>query len=473
MPSVPHPSVFVLDKHKKPLMPCSSARARELLRKGKAVVHRVRPFAIRLKDRAGGDTQPVRVCLDPGSKTTGLAIVREATALTPAPDPEEDGPVRHVLFKAELVHRGPVIRKQMEQRKGYRKGRRSRNLRHRAPRFDNRRPARGTLPPSLRHRVETVTSWVRRFVRWAPVTAISQELVRFDTQAMVRPGIEGAEYQQGTLAGYELREYLLEKWDRKCAYCDKEGVPLQVEHVRAKSKGGGSRPSDLAIACGPCNQKKGARPVAEFLARQPARLAKILAHITAPLSDAAAINATRWALRDTLATTGLPVETASGGRTKWNRSRLKVPKTHANDALCVGRVAAVAGWPMASLGIRCTGRGSYQRTNVTASGFPRGYLTRTKIVHGFRTGDLVVATVPKGKKMGTHTGRVAVRATGSFNVQTAVGVVQGLHHRHCRLRQRADGYGYGPVAALPVGVVPPWTEVRDIPASSSLHEVSW
>lgn len=467
MPFVPPPRVFVLDKKKQPLMPCHPARARELLRKGKAVVHRVVHFTIRLKDRVGGDTQPVRVCVDPGSKTTGLAVVREAPSPTGL---ENDGPVRFVLFKAELTHRGAVIRKQMEQRKGYRRGRRSRNLRYRAPRFDNRRPTKGTLPPSLRHRVKTVTSWVRRLCCWVLVTAISQELVRFDTQAMERPGIKGIEYQQGTLAGYELREYLLEKWGRTCAYCDAKNVPLQVEHVHAKSTGGGSRPSDLTLACGPCNQKKSNRPVTEFLAKQPGRLAKILAHLTAPLKDAAAVNATRWTLYDALMTAGLPVETASGGRTKWNRSRLGIPKTHANDALCVGPVAAVVGWPMASLGIRCTGRGSYQRTRVTASGLPRGYLMTTKAVHGFRTGDLVVAAVPKGKKTGIHTGRVAVRATGSFNVQTSEGIVQGIHHRHCRLRQRADGYAYGPVIELPLGPFPPRHECRGIHGSLSTHK---
>ncbi len=88
------------------------------------------------------------------------------------------------------------------------------------------------------------------------------------------------------------------------------------------------------------------------------------------------------------------------------------------------------------------GRGSYQRTRVDSSGFPRGYLMRTKSVRGFRTGDMVAATVPTGKKAGRHVGRVAVRATGSFNIQTAGGVVQGIGAKHCRLLSRADGYGY-------------------------------
>ncbi|MCW8829721.1 MAG: HNH endonuclease, partial [Gammaproteobacteria bacterium] len=75
-------------------------------------------------------------------------------------------------------------------------------------------------------------------------------------------------------------------------------------------------------------------------------------------------------------------------------------------------------------------------------GFPRGYLARSKQVQGFQTGDHVRAVVPSGKKIGTYTGRIAVRASGSFNIQTQAGVIQGISHRHCRLIQRADGYGY-------------------------------
>ena len=110
--------------------------------------------------------------------------------------------------------------------------------------------------------------------------------------------------------------------------------------------------------------------------------------------------------------------------------------------MCVGAVSVVTNWQKPSLTIKCTGRGSYQRTRLDKFGFPRGYLMREKSVKGFKTGDLVRAIVPTGKKAGVHTGRVAIRKTGSFNIQTAAGVVQGIGYRHCRLLQRADGYGY-------------------------------
>lgn len=422
---------FVLGRGGQPLMPCHPARARALLKDGRATVHRRCPFVIRLKDRCGGDVQPLRVKLDPGSRVTGIAMVREAP-----------GDRVVVLALIELRHRGQAIRDALTARRGFRRRRRGVNLRHRAARFDNRTRPQGWLAPSLQHRVDTVLSWVVRLRRWAPVAAIAQELVRFDPQALERPEICGVEYQQGTLFGYELREYLLEKWQRRCAYCDVEGVPLQIEHIVSRARGGSNRVSNLTLACAGCNSAKGAQDVRAFLAHEPLRLQRLLAQAKAQLKDAAAVNSTRWALWQRLKATGLQVEAASGGRTKFNRARLGIPKTHALDAACVGAVGSIRNWRQPTLAIKATGRGSYQRTRLTKHGFPRGYLTRRKQHFGFQTGDLVRAVVPAGKHAGVHTGRIAVRASGSFNLQTADGAKQGISHRHCTRLQRNDGYGY-------------------------------
>ena len=99
-------------------------------------------------------------------------------------------------------------------------------------------------------------------------------------------------------------------------------------------------------------------------------------------------------------------------------------------------------WQKPTLVIKATGRGSYQRTRLNRFGFPRGYLTRQKQIHGFQTGDHVKAVVTQGKKIGTYVGRVAVRASGSFNIQTAQSLIQGISYRYCTLIQRGDGYGY-------------------------------
>ena len=442
-------AVFVLDRSGKALMPCSEKRARLLLARGRARVHRVVPFVIRLVDRQAKTStlQPLRIKLDPGSRTTGLALVRDTEHVDASTGEIQRGAVVLNLF--ELVHRGRQISEALTARRAMR-GRRRGNLRYRAPRFLNRTRPGGWLAPSLQHRVDTTMAWVGRLRRWAPVSTVSSELVRFDVQALENPEIAGVEYQQGTLAGYEVREYLLAKWGRKCAYCDAQHVPLQVEHIHPRARGGTNRISNLTLACGPCNTKKGAHSVEAFLAKDPKRLAAILAQAKRPLKDAAALNATRWALANALKATGLPVELASGGRTKFNRMQAGVPKTHALDATCVGEVAAVRDWRKPTLAVKCTGRGSYQRTRLDRYGFPRGYLSRSRHVHGFQTGDLVRADVPTGRKAGIHVGRVAVRASGSFNIQGAGDVVQGIAHRHCRLVQRSDGYGYSRIA-LPKG----------------------
>ncbi|WP_307720806.1 RNA-guided endonuclease IscB [Pseudoduganella lutea] len=328
-------TVLVLDKKKRPLMPCTPKRARKLLASGRARIHRLFPFCIRLVDRCleRSAVQPLRLSIDPGSKFTGMAISRIEII-----DAERDlEPVMHIAFLLELTHRGQVIRDALHARSAMRRRRRG-NLRYRAPRFFNRTKPKGWLPPSLQHRIDTTTAWIARLRRLAPITHLAQELVRFDTHLMQNPEISGVAYQQGTLAGYEVREYLLEKFHRICAYCDAKDVPLQMDHIQSRARGGSDRISNLTLACVVCNGRKAAQDIQEFLANDPARLTRILKQAKVPLHDAAAVNATRWALLKTLKKTGLPVETGTGGRTKWNRTRFGIVKTHALDAACVGIV---------------------------------------------------------------------------------------------------------------------------------------
>ena len=397
-------TVFVLDKKHRPLMPCRPARARRLLRAGRARVVKRFPFVIRLVDRTveQSEVQPVLIKLDPGSRETGAAVVRD------------DGKKRHhALAFFVIEHRGGAIRDALKARSAFRRRRRSQNLRCRSPRFLNRVKPKGWLPPSLRHRVETTLSFVRRMCRYLPVSGIAAELVKFDSQKLQNPEVSGVKYQQGTLFEYEVREYLLEKFGRKCVYCGAEGVPLNIDHVVPRAKGGSNRVSNLVLACVSCNQKKGARSLEDFLKGKPEVLARVRRELKTPLRDAAAVNATRWVLFNEL------------------------------DALCVGRLnGVVTRKGLNVLEIRCMGRGSRQRTRLTKYGFPRGYLMRQKCVHGFATGDMVEANVPKGKKAGLWRGRVAVRVSGSFNIQTPKGVIQGVGWKHCRLISHNDGYGY-------------------------------
>jgi 5-methylcytosine-specific restriction endonuclease McrA len=341
----------------------------------------------------------------------------------------------------QLHHRGLAISSNLTARHAMRRRRRS-NLRYREARFDNRTKPTGWLAPSLQHRVNTAISWVNKLQRFAPVVALSQELVRFDMQQLESPEISEVEYQQGELQGYEVREYLLAKWNRKCAYCGIEPVSLEIEHIVPKSVGGSNKISNLTIACRICNERKGSQSIEVFLAKQPELLQRINEQAKKPLKDAAAVNSTRWALANALKATSLPVELASGGRTKFNRVRLDVPKSHALDAACVGVVDAVQSWNKPTLEIKCAGRGSYQRTRLDKFGFPRGYLMRKKSVFGFQTGDMVKAVVTKGKKVGEYVGRVAIRASGSFDIATGDEKVSGISHKYCQMISRNDGYGY-------------------------------
>lgn len=192
--------VFVVDKNLKPLDPCHPARARELLKKGRAKIYRRYPFTIVLQDRSIEESviHPHRLKIDPGSRTSGMAVYLSQTG--------------RVVFAAEITHRGFQIRDALSSRRALRRGRRHRKTRYRKPRFLNRTRQPGWLPPSLESRIANVETWVQRVRKFCPITAISQELVKFDTQALVNPEISGTEYQRGELAGFEVKEYLLQKW---------------------------------------------------------------------------------------------------------------------------------------------------------------------------------------------------------------------------------------------------------------------
>ncbi len=151
---------------------------------------------------------------------------------------------------------------------------------------------------------------------------------------MQDPEVVGVEYAQGELFGYEVREYLLEKWGRRCAYCGRAGVPLEVEHVVPRSRGGSHRVCNLTLACKPCNQAKGARTATEF--GHP----EVQARAKRTLRDAAAVNSTRWAIHRGLHKTGLIVEVGTAARTKRNRVSQGLRKAHWVDAACVGETGA-------------------------------------------------------------------------------------------------------------------------------------
>lgn len=419
--------VLVIDANKKPLTPCTPGIARSLLKAGKAAVWRRYPFTIILKKEVHSEPEPLTIKLDPGSKATGIALLK----------------ADKVIWASELTHRGQAISASLLLRRQLRRGRRNRKTRYRQARFLNRTRPESWLAPSLQHRVLTTLTWVRKLIRLASVGEIRQELVRFDLQQIQNPEISGVEYQQGELAGYEVREYLLEKWGRECAYCSKTDTPLEIEHIQPRSKGGSDRVSNLTVACHACNQRKGNRDIAEFLSSKSDLLKRILSKAKQPLKDAAAVNSTRWALFRALKETGLPVSTGSGGQTKFNRTRLGLPKTHWLDAACVGQVESLEICTTQPLLIKCAGHGNRQMCGTDKFGFPSRHRTRVQSHFRFQTGDIVSAVVTAGKKIGWYAGRVLCRATGSFDIQTKTGRVQGIAAKYCKSIHKKDGYAYG------------------------------
>jgi 5-methylcytosine-specific restriction endonuclease McrA len=426
--------VLVIDTNHRPLMPCKSARARLLLRQGKAAVFRRFPFTIILKHAIlTSSNELLRLKIDPGSQTTGMAIINDKSG--------------DVVLAAEINHRGSQVKDALDQRRMIRRSRRNRKTRYRPARFYNRHRSQGYLSPSLKSRLINICTWVNRFQKVCPITNLSQELVRFDIQALQNPEIAGITYQQGTLMGYELREYLREKWGRRCAYCGAEGVPLQIEHIIPKTRGGTDRVNNLTLACQDCNQQKGKQTAEEF------GYPDIQTQANTSFKSATIVNTMRWALWQQLQGIGLPVEVGTGGCTKFNRSLRGLPKTHWLDAACVGTSTptslCVEG--VVPLLIRATGRGTRQMCRMDRFGFPRTGPKTIRTVQGFRTGDITRAVVSSGMKKGVYVGRVAVRANRNFNIQTKAGTIQGLHARYFTILHRSDGcYQKGKAVFSPV-----------------------
>ncbi len=530
--------VFVIDRNKNVLEPCHPAIARRLLKRGEAAVWNRHPFTIILKKAVPADeivTGNYTLSWDPGSKTSGIAITSETG---------------DIIYAAELHHRGRQIKKALTNRSGFRRGRRTRNLRYRPARWANRgrkvpvltdegwtyqrakapegtdtsqtqnhfnrvswaqlrdpryrwerlpktktnqrqkkrwkrvrvahqkRADNGWVAPSLMSRVFNIETWTRRYRKVSPITRLAIETVKFDMQLMDKPNIHGIQYQQGTLHGREIREYLLELTGRKCAYCGDKNVRLEVEHILPKAKGGSSRPDNLTMACRPCNAKKGNLVGDALEAKCGEKFAKKVKSAVSKskkgLSDAAAVNTIRWKLFEILKAMKLPVLSGTGGKTAHNRNLAGLPKTHYYDA------AAVACLPKqpSSLQVDVIQAEGYGRRDNLRKTFkmkaPGFFLPNEKRAesNGFRRLDHVELTTqdgtkwrgvincfdktPKGKPRRCRVKYFAPDVKDSRKSGTTADL---------RLLARRDGYSYGRIAAKMAfhePISPPVSEVSEI-----------
>jgi hypothetical protein len=427
--------VFVLSKHKEPLMPCSEKRARKLLENKKAVIHKFTPFTIRLKNEVEDcKVEPLQIKIDPGSKETGIAVIQE----------KED---KLLLRYAGIVKHKITVADNLTHRRQMRRGRRNRNTRYRPARWANRKNSRkkGRFAPSMLSKVYSTINFVKKMKSLAPIKSVSVEHVKFDMQKLSNPEVSGVEYQHGKLFGYEVKEYLLEKYGRKCSYCGAENVPLQIEHIIPKSKGGTDRIDNLAIACVKCNQEKSnmmPKEYIEYLSKQKGEKAK--AKIVAfkksingakqTLKDAASVNTTRWVLANKLKEEFGDIELASGGRTKFNRTNQGLPKEHYFDAACIGvcnkHIEVKAQYAIIN---KIIGRGNRQMILPDKYGFARGHRSRNKVKEGFMTGDFV--------KIKGITGRaIAVKSAGTVHIKDKNGKEISCSTKKSLMLQHSDGW---------------------------------
>lgn len=455
--------VITLDKHKRPMGFTTPERARQLLTKGRAVVHKMYPFTIRIKDvdsRLFEKQKEYHIKIDPGSKYTGIAVVDRET--------------NEVVLLMQIEHRGDAVKSALATRNATRRNRRNRETRYRRCKWVNHylkkgskykaespRPA-GWLPPSVKSVADNIISWLIRLSKLINITKASIEYVKFDTQLLDNPDIEGVEYQHGTLYGYEIKEYLLEKYGHTCQYCGGASGDnvLEWEHKISKHNGGTDKVSNAALACHKCNKDKDSLNLDQWLEKlkanpKPSELDKKRIELITKFLDghplksknyAAWVNSYRNYLIHNAFQVVDDIEFASGGKTKYNRIEvLKLPKDHHFDALCVGEVPA-EGFKNTNqpvFYIKAQGRGNRFRGNTNTCGIITvKYKDNAKTAFGFMSGDIVKASIPKGKYAGDYFGRLTIRKTGSFALKTKTGTIPCINYKYCKLLHRSDGYSY-------------------------------
>ena len=418
--------VFVLNKSKKPLDMISHAKARILLKNRLAVVHKVYPFTIRLKDNSAvSKDRSYTVKIDPGSKHTGIAIVDDKDT---------------VAMLTEVEHRGHIIKRDMDSRRVVRNSRRQRKTRYRESRFLNRTKPKGWLAPSVKSRADNVINFIRKYKKLININKIMIEYVSFDTTQMSSDTkLIGTAYQQGPLYNTNLREFVFSKTNGRCSYCGAKAT--EIDHIIAKANGGTNSTFNLTPACRSCNQKKSNLSLKEFgklmgkdfSKLEPKKLPK----------DAAIVQLARNYMIREITKLVSNTTTHDAWVTKYNRDSLGLPKEHYYDALSVGEIPTKFNFFTDKiLVVSAKGRGSRKMCKVDKYGFPRTAAKASESGEGFQTGDMVKAVVSNGLKAVEYLGRVTVRSTGRLNIKTKSGLTKDIGYKYCHLIQRGDGYTY-------------------------------
>ena len=311
--------VFVVSNTGERLMPTSEYRARKLLKSGRAVIHRRKPFAIRILDRSSGEVQPVEYTTDVGYLHVGVTVKSEKHSFF---EMQAD------LLKDEKEHHND--------RKKYRCTRRNRK-RYRKPRFDNRRREKGWLAPSIRHKVDAQLRLFRDILEVCPVSEAWFEMGKFDTQLLKaiaegNPAPEGTDYQHGERYAMEtLRAAAFARDGHACVFCGrgiKDGAYLHVHHIGYWKKDRSNRLSNLASCCELCHTPANHQPVGILYGAEP-KLKSMAA--------ATFMTMIRWQMYGKAKEMFDNTHITYGARTKIAREDLNLEKSHVNDAYCIGK----------------------------------------------------------------------------------------------------------------------------------------
>lgn len=290
-------------------MPCSTRKARVLLKQGKAKVVKREPFTIQLKYATGEAKQDITLGVDAGSDVVGLSATT----------------VKAELYSGEVKLRNDISKLILTKRQN-RRTRRS-VLRYRKPRFLNRIKSKhkGWLSPSVEHKINTHIKIIADIHNILPIKQIIVETAQFDIHKIINPEVFGKEYQKGVQQGYtNVKDYVLFRDNYVCQYCKGKSKEkrLEVHHIKYRSQGGGNSPNNLITLCKTChdNLHKG-----EILITKQN---KNLSHPTF-------MGIMRKTLLSRLRNIYPYVFQTYGYITKDTRIRNNLPKEHRVDARCI------------------------------------------------------------------------------------------------------------------------------------------
>lgn len=371
----------VLDQQGKPLMPTTRlGKVYRLLKTKKAHIVSYEPFTIQLDYQPDTHViQPMTLGVDSGAIHSGYSVANEYRE----------------YYNSEVIARNDISNR-LSDRHMYRRNRRSRKTRYRKARFNNRKnKKKGWLPPSLEQKVAVQVNEINHIHRYFPIETIIVETAEFDIQKIKNPDISGIEYQQGTLQGYNIRNYLLEKHKRKCFYCGKAVSDFEVEHMLPKSRGGSNRIDNLTLSCHDCNEKKGTLTAEEFIqqtlpAKKAATKLKQLPNEKRLFKYMAHMNATRWALYDVIKERYPNVKMTYGYITKYNRIQAGLPKAHHIDAKCITSFATVPSMSQTVVKVKMRRHNRQLHRATFSEGHVRKAASLPTTVFGFQLYDLVL-----------------------------------------------------------------------------------